>query len=138
MPAKDIYHDAVKNALIKDGWTVTDDPYTIQYEDAELYADLAIEKRTADEESERKVIIEIKSFISPSLMSAFEMALGQYILYRNFLRLTNKDYEIYLAVRDTVYNTFFQRKSVNAIVKINQIALVIFNNEREEITQWIT
>jgi XisH protein len=22
MPAKDIYHDAVKNALIKDGWTI--------------------------------------------------------------------------------------------------------------------
>ncbi|MBZ8179205.1 XisH family protein [Oscillatoria salina] len=138
MPAKDIYHDAVKNALIKDGWTITDDPYTIQYEDAELYADLAIEKRTTNEGSECKIIIEIKSFINPSLMSAFEMALGQYILYRNFLRLTNKDYEIYLAVRDTVYNTFFQRKSVNAIVKINQIALVIFNNEKEEVTQWIS
>lgn len=23
MPAKDIIHDAVKNALIKDGWTIT-------------------------------------------------------------------------------------------------------------------
>jgi len=23
MPAKDIYHDQVKNALIKDGWTIT-------------------------------------------------------------------------------------------------------------------
>ncbi len=25
MPAKDIYHDVVKQALIKDGWTITDD-----------------------------------------------------------------------------------------------------------------
>jgi hypothetical protein len=31
MPAKDIYHDAVKNALIKDGWTITADPYYIIY-----------------------------------------------------------------------------------------------------------
>jgi hypothetical protein len=23
MPARDMYHDAVKNALIKDGWTIT-------------------------------------------------------------------------------------------------------------------
>ena len=23
MPAKDLYHEAVKNALIKDGWTIT-------------------------------------------------------------------------------------------------------------------
>lgn len=38
MPAKDIYHDAVKAALIKDGWTITADPYTIRFEDAELFA----------------------------------------------------------------------------------------------------
>jgi hypothetical protein len=25
MPAKDLYHEAVKNALIKDGWTITAD-----------------------------------------------------------------------------------------------------------------
>ena len=25
MPAKDIYHECAKNALIKDGWTITDD-----------------------------------------------------------------------------------------------------------------
>ncbi|MDM8559147.1 element excision factor XisH family protein [Candidatus Parabeggiatoa sp. HSG14] len=24
MPAKDIFHDAVKNALKKDGWTITE------------------------------------------------------------------------------------------------------------------
>ncbi|WP_293061752.1 element excision factor XisH family protein [Okeania sp. SIO2B3] len=24
MPAKDFYHDIVKNALIKDGWTITE------------------------------------------------------------------------------------------------------------------
>ena len=29
MPAKDIYHDAVKNALIKDGWTILADPFLI-------------------------------------------------------------------------------------------------------------
>jgi hypothetical protein len=29
MPAKDIYHDTVKNALIKDGWVITNiRPYT--------------------------------------------------------------------------------------------------------------
>ena len=29
MSAKDAIHDAVMNALVKDGWTITDDPYTI-------------------------------------------------------------------------------------------------------------
>lgn len=137
MPAKDIYHQAVKNALIKDGWTITADPYRIQYEDAELYADLAAEKPIAAERNGRKIIVEIKSFISPSPMRDFENALGQYILYRNLLKLNNQDYNIYLAVRDNIFETFFQRKSIQAVVKLNEIALLIFNNEREEIIQWI-
>jgi XisH protein len=42
--AKDIYHEAVKNALIKDGWRILADSYFLQYEDAQLYADLLAEK----------------------------------------------------------------------------------------------
>jgi hypothetical protein len=30
MPAKDIYHETVKAALIKDGWTITDDPLNLK------------------------------------------------------------------------------------------------------------
>ena len=29
MAAKDIYHDVVKQALIKDGWIITDEPLTL-------------------------------------------------------------------------------------------------------------
>ncbi len=47
MPAKYTYHHAVKNFLLKDGWTTTADPYFIKYEDAELYAYLAAEKPIA-------------------------------------------------------------------------------------------
>jgi hypothetical protein len=36
MPAKDIYHEAVKNALIKDGWSILAAPYEIKYKDAEF------------------------------------------------------------------------------------------------------
>ncbi|MEH2242869.1 MAG: element excision factor XisH family protein [Nostoc sp.] len=31
MPAKDIYHDAVKNSLIKEGWIITDDPLHLKW-----------------------------------------------------------------------------------------------------------
>ncbi len=33
MPAQDLHHDAVKPALIKDGWHITDDPFNIGYGD---------------------------------------------------------------------------------------------------------
>lgn len=36
MPRKDQVHEAVKNALVKDGWTVTDDPFRIVYADADV------------------------------------------------------------------------------------------------------
>ncbi|NEN94936.1 MAG: xisH family protein [Moorea sp. SIO3I7] len=41
MPAKDIYHDTVKNALIKDGWTITNDPLSLKIGKKDIYIDLA-------------------------------------------------------------------------------------------------
>lgn len=137
MPAKDIYHEVVKNALIQDGWTILADPYTIEYEDDNLYADLLAEKTLLAEQKERRIIVEIKSFVNPSPMKDFQNALGQYLLYRDFLEFTHKDYEIYLAVKQAVFNTFFQRKSIQAVIKRHQIKFVIFNEKKEEITAWI-
>ncbi|MBR8827170.1 MAG: hypothetical protein DSM107014_04565 [Gomphosphaeria aponina SAG 52.96 = DSM 107014] len=57
MPAKDIYHEAVKNALIKDGWVILAAPYKIKYKDAELFADLAVEKPMAAEHNGLKIVL---------------------------------------------------------------------------------
>lgn len=136
--ARDIYHHAIKNALIKDGWTIVADPYPLEYEDVELYPDLAIEKLISETQIQRKIIVEIKSFVSLSQIKDFEMALGQYILYRDLIELAQDEYnEIYLAIKDEIYNTFFQRKSVKAVVKRNHIFLVTVNIEKEEIKKWI-
>ncbi|GBF55925.1 FdxN element excision controlling factor protein [Microcystis sp. 0824] len=137
MPAKDIYHEAVKNALIKDGWSILADPYKIKYKDVELFADLAAEKPLAAERNGRKIVVEIKSFLSPSPMRDFEIALGQYILYRNLISLTEPEYQIYLAIKDSIYENFFQRESIQDILKINQLLLLVVEMEKEKILQWI-
>ncbi|MEY3868263.1 MAG: hypothetical protein RLZZ338_2154 [Cyanobacteriota bacterium] len=137
MPAKDTYHDAVKNALIKDGWSILADPYKIKYKDAELFADLAVEKTIAAEQNGRKIVVEIKSFLSPSPMRDFELALGQYILYRNIINFTEPEYQIYLAIPDSIYENFFKRESIQDVAKINQLLLIVVDMEREEILQWI-
>lgn len=31
MPARDLYHDAVKHALNKDGWAITHDPLRLRW-----------------------------------------------------------------------------------------------------------
>lgn len=137
MPAKDTYHNEVKNALLKDGWIITADPYFIKYEDAELYADLAAEKPIAAEREGQKIVVEIKSFIGRSLMYDFHSALGQYIVYRNLIQLTAPEYTLYLAIDDVVYTNFFQRKSIQVITKENQLLLMVVEMEKEEIQQWI-
>jgi hypothetical protein len=64
MPQYDLYHNEVKNALIKDGWVITDDPFTLEYKGLRLYADLGAEKLLAAEKMHQKIIIEIKVFNS--------------------------------------------------------------------------
>jgi XisH protein len=61
MPKYDVYHEPVKRALIKDGWTITADPYVLSYKGLRLYADLGAEKPIAAEKSDRKIVVEIKS-----------------------------------------------------------------------------
>jgi len=137
MPAKDLYHHAVKQALINDGWTITADPYFIRYEDAELYADLAADRPLAADRQGEKIVVEIKSFIGRSQMYDFRNALGQYIVYQNLIQLTEPERSLYLAIDDITYANFFQRKSIQAILRKTQIRLVIVDIEQESIVQWI-
>jgi XisH protein len=63
MPAKDRYHDTVKNALIKDGWTITHDPLRIRLARGKnLFVDLGAERLLAAERGTEKIAVEVKSF----------------------------------------------------------------------------
>ena len=64
MPAKDFYHDIVKNSLIKDGWTITNDPLRLKWGIRELFVDLGVAKLIAATKLEQKIAVEIKSVIS--------------------------------------------------------------------------
>src|SRR5262249_45610264 len=120
--AKDFIHDAVKNALAKDGWTITDDPFHIKYKDLELQADLGAERPIAAIKAGRKIVVEIKSFLGRSLISELYSALGQYSVYLDLLKETEPDRKLYLAVSDLVYNDFFQLEAVQFIVARENLA----------------
>ena len=137
MAAKDIIHDAVKNALIKDGWTITDDPFTLRYEDATVFADLAAERPIAAEKAGRKIVVEIKSFIGPSPMHDLEIALGQYHIYLPILDIREPDRKLYVAISEDAYKVVFQRKSVQLIIMAHSLPLIVVDIENEEVTQWI-
>ncbi|MCP4371399.1 MAG: XisH protein [Deltaproteobacteria bacterium] len=136
MSAKDTIHDAVKHALIKDGWTITDDPYTLEYEDATVFIDLGAERIIAAERGNEKIAVEVKSFIGHSAIHEFEQALGQYILYLNFLEEVEPDRKLYIAISDTVHENIFCRKSIQFLIRKNQISLIVVNITREEVIAW--
>jgi len=107
MPAKDLFHETVKKALVKDGWVITADPLFIQSEEFDIYIDLGAQKIIAAEKNEQKIAVEIKSFAKPSLLYEFHLALGQFIDYREILTEVESEYTLYLAVPQPVYETFF-------------------------------
>ena len=86
MPALDIYHDAMKNALVKDGWTISHDPFHLRWGKKDMYVDLGARQLLAAEREERKIAVEIKSFVGASEMEDLKNAVGQFVLYRAVMR----------------------------------------------------
>lgn len=136
MATQDIIHSAVKNALIKDGWTITHDPYVIKYEEVTLYADLGAERVIAAELAGIKIVVEIKSFVSPSPIQDIKIALGQHDLYQGFLEVLAPERKLYLAISKKVYDRFFEQKAIQLIVQRYQLPLLIVDIEKEEIVKW--
>jgi hypothetical protein len=137
MSAKDLIHDAVKAALIKDGWTITHDPYTIEFAELTLSADLAAERPFAAERGSRKIIVEVKSFTSRSPVHDLKNALGQYDLYVAYLELLSPEREVYLAVSHLVYQDFFKQNAVQFIVRRYNLKLLVVHVAQEEVVTWI-
>ena len=130
MPAQDIFYDSVKNALIKDGWTITDDPLYLDYGGIDMYVDLGAEKIIAAEKGTEKIAIEIKSFIRPSMTDEFHTALGQYLNYRLALEDIEPDRNIYLAVSEEIYESFFVLPLIKKSVEKYKINLLIHDMQR--------
>ena len=90
MPAKDIFHDCVRTALIKSGWIITYDPFRIGPTRKNLFVDLGAERLIAADRGTEKIAVAIKSFTRASDIKDLEDALGQFILYER-LRRTSAD-----------------------------------------------
>ncbi len=136
--AKDIFHEQVKNALIKDGWIITDDPLTVRISEAiKVQIDLAAENAIAAERDSEKIAVEIKSFIADSDISEFHTALGQYLNYVQALEEYEPERIVYLAVPEETYKDFFQLNFIQRTIKRYQMKLIVYEPTEEEIILWI-
>lgn len=138
MPSKDKYHDAVKTALEKEGWIITHDPLTIKVAKSEFYVDLGAEFLVAAEKDNRKIAIEIKSFINMSFISDFYGAIGQYITYENALNYIKSDRTLFLALPLRTYLTKISDKDfIKSVIQKQGVNLLVFNPENQSIVKWI-
>lgn len=138
MARKDAYHDIVKSALEKDGWTITHDPLHLVVDEVRFQIDLGAQQQPiAAEKNGKKIAVEIKSFLGPSDINELEKAIGQYQLYAVILIEQDPDRALYLAVPEAAYHGVFDKPIVNRLVESLNIRLIVFNEVEERITQWI-
>ena len=138
MAVKDIYHEHVKNALEKDGWTITHDPLKLTWKKKRrVFIDLGAEKLLAAEKGTQKIAVEVKSFVGPSELDDLYNAVGQFVLYRTILEKSLPEFVLFLAIRIKKFQSLFADEIGEAFRVKEQINLLVFDEDSQEISQWV-
>lgn len=135
--ARDTYHDAVRRALEKEGWTITAEEYYFTTGDVAFAIDFFAEKILVAERNDERIAVEVKSFRSQSPMNKFHEAVGQYENYLLALEDEAPERVLFLAVPIFYWETFFQKPFIQKVIYRKKIRLVVYNHEEEIIEKWI-
>lgn len=138
MPARDFFHDAVREALEKDGWTITHDPLSITVGQVDFYIDLGAEQLIGAERGTQKIAVEIKNFMAPSPVNSFHEAMGKFINYRAALEEGMTKRTLFLAIPKLIYNDFFQRQFIQKMIRLEKLNLLIYEPELKIVDKWIS
>lgn len=137
MAARDKYHDIVKQALIDDGWTITHDSFKLKHGTKKIEIDLGAEKVIAATKGKEEILIEIKSFISPSPFYEFHAALGQYKNYRRLLRMAKVNRTLFLALPVDAYDVLLDDEFGRLTIEEEDLKIILYEPESKTIEKWI-
>jgi len=134
--AKDLFHNAVREALQKKGWTITDDPYKIDTKQPKFdyEIDFGAERFIGAERGTEKIAVEVKSFLRTSIPYEFHAALGQYISYRIALQFQEPEREVVLAMPVFAFDKLSD--GLHLIIEQTQLEILVFDPENQSITLW--
>ena len=136
--AKDKYHDIVIEALEKDGWTITHDPYRLEIENFKtLQIDLGAEKLIGAKKENEIIAVEIKTFPSLSQITDFYKALGQFNFYEVVLKEKEPNRILFLAIPLMVKKTFYKYQAVQDVLKSYNVRTIVFDKNKKKIVEWI-
>jgi hypothetical protein len=138
MPAKNIYHDTVVQALTAEDWTITDDPLTISYGGRDLFVDLGAERLAiAAEKGKQQIAVEIQSFLNRSPVRDLEEAVGQFEVYRIILAQLQPNRSLYLAIPRHIFETVLAERLGQLIINQLRLRLLVFDEEQRRGIEWI-
>lgn len=133
--ARDKFHNEVRVALEKEGWTITHDPFKLMIGQRRGYIDLGSEIIGAEKDNQ-KIAIEIKSFIGVSATTEFSTALGQFLKYQLALEEEQPDCILYLAIPLDAERSFFTLELPRRLVEKYGVNLIVYEPEEEAIVKW--
>ncbi len=134
--AKDLIHEAVKEALQADGWTITDDPLIVPIEETFVKMDLGAERVIAAQKGSEKIAVEIKTLQNPSIVYSFYEAFGQYMFYRDALTDQGIDREMYLGVSELAFKRLTKLSFISKRIQQYHIKILVVDLEAKKIVQW--
>jgi hypothetical protein len=136
--AKDLYHQLVRDALEKDGWTITHDPYVIRKKHlgTKLEIDLGLEKVITAEKGVEKIAVEVKSFLEDSLIHEFHAVVGQYLHYIIGLSIIDVERILYLAMPHDVYLDLEKIELFNLSIEKFSVKILTFDTQTANIISW--
>jgi hypothetical protein len=137
MAAKDIIHDPVKKALENDGWIITHEHMKIEFEDAYVNIDLGAERILVADRAGEKIAVEIKSFIGRSAIQDIEDALGQFVVYRIFLRRVDPDRHLFVGISHNTFESVFQSRAIQILMEELAVSLLVVNTDTQEVLLWM-
>lgn len=135
--AKDFYHDNVREALEKDGWVITHDPYRVKVDEIGYEIDFGAEPLIGAQKDEKMIAVEVKSFVGPSTINEFHRAVGQFNDYSVALEIKDPQRILFLAVPEEVWLNFFEKPLIQKSLERIGARVIVYNPLENEIVKWI-
>ena len=138
MPARNIHHDAVVQALRDDGWTITHDPLPIPSGDRRLFIDLGAERATIGaERGGERIAVEIASFVADSPVRDLQEAVGQFVVYRAVLSQADPERALFLGVPNRVHDSLLSEPLGQIVAADVRLRVLVFDAQQKKVVRWI-
>lgn len=135
--ARDKFHYNVVAALEKEGWEITDDPFTLVIGKKKGEIDIGAERLIGAKREKELILVEVKSFLTQSNFYEFHKALGQYRNYLRMIRILDVNRTLFLAIPDDAFDDLLTDEFGQMTIEEEGLKIIVYSVLENKILQWI-